>query len=97
MAKKPLAGALDDVFRPKGAGTGAPVGAPVRAPAAASDESKKKASTSIYLPVYVLDQFRDWLDQNPDDTQATMIMRGLKGLGFDIRDDDLKPERKRRR
>lgn len=97
MAKKPLSGALDDVFRPKGAGTGAPVGAPVRAPKAADDEGKKKASTSIYLPVYVLDQFRDWLDKNPEDTQATMIMRGLKSLGFDIRDDDLKPERKRRR
>lgn len=59
---------------------------------------RKQASghvTSIDIPLYVMDQIREYLIEHRDIKFKHMVLLGLTKLGIKVEPEDLKPERQR--
>lgn len=98
------------VLAPKGAATGTVAGSEPRslpdakpAPltsagdAATALPARKRYSTSLDFPDYVDEQITTWLRAHPEHVFKTMILHALSGIGFEIKPEDLVPQRRRRR
>ena len=98
------------VLAPKGAAAGAVTGTEPRsppdtkpAPAAATAETaavqpaRKRYSTSLDFPDYVDEQITTWMRAHPEHAFKTMILHALTKIGFEIKPEDLVPQRRRRR
>lgn len=98
------------VLAPKGAAAGAVTGAEPRslpdaklAPALvpedapATQPARKRYSTSLDFPDYVDEQITTWLRAHPEHVFKTMILHALTKIGFEIKSEDLVPQRRRRR
>lgn len=100
------------VLAPKGAAAGAVTGteprslpetrpaptlAPVPEEATAAQPIRKRYSTSLDFPEYVDEQITTWLRAHPEHVFKTMILHALTKIGFEIKPEDLVPQRRRRR
>lgn len=100
------------VLAPKGAATGTVAGteprslpdakpdsasAAVAAGTGPEQPARKRYSTSLDFPDYVDAQITTWLRAHPEHVFKTMILHALTKVGFEIKPDDLVPQRRRRR
>ncbi len=98
------------VLAPKGGAAGAVTGTEARslpdtkaAPADAVTDAgpeappRKRFSTSLDFPDYVDEQITVWLRSHPEHVFKTMILHALTKVGLEIKPEDLKPQRRRRR
>ena len=98
------------MLAPKGAAAGAVTGTEPRSlqvvkppPVTAAIEAigpapaRKRFSTSLDFPDYVDEQITAWLRNHPEHVFKTMIMHALSGIGLSINQEDLVPQRRRRR
>lgn len=98
------------MLAPKGGAVGSVAGTEPRslpdvkpAPATAAETvapaqtARKRYSTSLDFPEYVDEQITTWLRGHPEHVFKTMILYALTRIGFEIKPEDLVPQRRRRR
>lgn len=61
-----------------------------------TDSSKKRRQCTLSLPEYVADMLWEATKNDRDTTQSSIVMKGLKAIGFDIDDADIVDGRKRK-
>lgn len=71
--------------------------APSQASGGLGEPTRKRYSTSLDFPEYVDEQITTWLRGHPDHVFKTMILHALTKIGFEIKPEDLVPQRRRRR
>lgn len=94
---------LSDVLAGKGQPPAVPAGAEQRsvapAPAAAQPPVRRETrgiSTSLEVPVYLMDNIAAYLRTNGGHNMRTLLFTGLAQLGIEVAPQDLVPQRRRR-
>ena len=62
-----------------------------------ADNSEKNVRITAVIPLSLKKQIRSYLEQNPFDTERTIILKSLKAFGLDVEDNLLVDKRRMRK